>query len=149
LKCLQKQPADRYPTAGELADDLGRFLRGKPTLARPVGVVGWCWRWCKRHPLPTAVLALGVAIGIALPRFSSTNPPAPAVSSHPVQVTVEQWKEAEEVLLTAGQTARVFKYTGGDVEFWVELESAGHTYRCPSAPLFPTGLLDRAPDSGV
>jgi serine/threonine protein kinase len=50
LKCLRKDPKDRYATADRLANDLRCFLEGKPVQARPLGVWGHVKRWVRRPP---------------------------------------------------------------------------------------------------
>ena len=55
LKCLQKKPAHRYQDCGELADELQRFLSGKPIHARPVSTPEKFWRLCLRNPIASAL----------------------------------------------------------------------------------------------
>jgi eukaryotic-like serine/threonine-protein kinase len=62
LKCLEKEPSRRYPTAQELADELKRFQAGEPIRARPVGVLGKAWRWCQRKPQMASLAAAAVVI---------------------------------------------------------------------------------------
>ena len=58
LKCLEKDPARRFTTAAELADDLRRFVEGDPILARPTPAWERAWKWGKRRPAIVALLAV-------------------------------------------------------------------------------------------
>lgn len=56
LKCLEKDPARRYPSAEALAKDLRAFLSDQPIAARPTSRRERLWRWCKRNRLAAAGL---------------------------------------------------------------------------------------------
>ncbi len=66
LRCLRKEPAHRYSTAREVADDLARFLRGEPIYARPASIVERTFRWCRRRPaVATLLVALAAVATLA------------------------------------------------------------------------------------
>jgi len=77
LKCLEKEPGRRYPSALELAEDLRRFLDHRPVKARGVSVAGRLVRWARRNRGVAAALGvialllIGVAVasGLAALRF--------------------------------------------------------------------------------
>lgn len=59
-RCLEREPATRYRSAGDLADDLERWLEGRPIIARPVSPPVHAWRWVRRNPV------LAGSIGVCL-----------------------------------------------------------------------------------
>jgi tetratricopeptide (TPR) repeat protein len=66
LKCLAKSPARRYATADDLADDLERFLKGKPIRARRTPAWERTVKWARRHPTTAALTVIGLAAAIGL-----------------------------------------------------------------------------------
>ena len=62
LKAISKSPARRYQTAGELAAELRRFLRGEAIKARRMGHAERLWRWCRRYPLAASLL-VAISLG--------------------------------------------------------------------------------------
>jgi tetratricopeptide (TPR) repeat protein len=66
LKCLEKEPGRRYATAAALADDLRRFLDGRPVRARPAGAAARLLRWARRRPALAALVAVSLTAAAAL-----------------------------------------------------------------------------------
>jgi WD40 repeat protein/predicted Ser/Thr protein kinase len=62
LKCLEKEPGRRLPSAGELADELQRYLEKRPIHTRPLGPAGHIWRWCRRNRVVAALSAAAVLL---------------------------------------------------------------------------------------
>ncbi len=66
LKCLRKEPSGRYPSAQALAEDLERWLEGRPVLARRPTVFERLWLWSRRQPAAAAVVLLLLLIALGL-----------------------------------------------------------------------------------
>jgi tetratricopeptide (TPR) repeat protein len=65
-KCLEKSPEKRYSTAAAMADDLDRYLDGRPVLARRAGPAERAFKWARRSPLQAA---LGMVAAVCLVMF--------------------------------------------------------------------------------
>ena len=83
LKALEKDPRRRYGSARELADDLNRWLKGEPVLARPVSPAVRAWMWRRRRPsIAAARLALSL-VAIAGLIGAGTNGARPLPAPRP------------------------------------------------------------------
>jgi WD40 repeat protein len=92
-KCLEKDPRRRYASAGEMGDELRRFLDGRPIYARPVGRLERVARWAKRNPTvaglsATALLLLVLAAAVGMIGYATT--------SQALGIADREWKRAEE-----------------------------------------------------
>ena len=91
LKCLEKAPDARYPTAAALADDVDRFLRDEDVVARRAGFWVRLRRWARREPaLAFRLAALGMIAGLT--DYNHRHSPDPDPSLHAkVMATLVAW----------------------------------------------------------
>jgi serine/threonine-protein kinase len=66
LKCLQRDPDQRYASAEALAADLDRYLRGEPILARPLSLFRRLWLWCRRRERIREAGTFAIGLGVTL-----------------------------------------------------------------------------------
>jgi len=67
MRCLDKRPERRFVSATELADDLDRFLDGRPILSRRIGPLEKALRWARRKPAAATATTLAIALSIVVP----------------------------------------------------------------------------------
>src|SRR5436853_295444 len=72
-RCLEREPHARYRSAGDLAEDLERWLEGRPIIARPVSPLVRTWRWSKRNPKLASSIAGCLVLGVAAAGFQIQN----------------------------------------------------------------------------
>jgi tetratricopeptide (TPR) repeat protein len=132
LKCLQKEPHKRYPSAAALAEDLASYLQGQPIRARPVPAWEWAVKWARRRPAVALLLAanvLGPALLLAwyTARLRQTN----AELTQALTTANEQRAEAEGNLHLAWQVTDDMLMVGQDwfnMTHWYE-RSTGRPHR--------------------
>jgi WD40 repeat protein/tRNA A-37 threonylcarbamoyl transferase component Bud32 len=66
LKCLEKGPSDRYASAAAVAEDLERWLRGEPIVARPASAWERIAKWAQRRPALAALGCTAAALLLAM-----------------------------------------------------------------------------------
>jgi serine/threonine-protein kinase len=166
LKCLHKPATRRYASARELAEDLQRFLEGKPIRARRVGAVERGVKWTRRRPaaallLTTLLVVSVVAAGtvVWLREQAADRRVAKSQREEQARAAIEtalgranelrreaRWKEALVVLADAApnlpeanapELEQRLRQAQSDFRIADELESVRESY-----PLLPTGEVD-------
>lgn len=66
-KALAQEASHRYANAGELSNDLRRFLDDRPILARRASVIEYVWRWCRRNRTLACLGVVSIGLMISLP----------------------------------------------------------------------------------
>jgi serine/threonine protein kinase/WD40 repeat protein/tetratricopeptide (TPR) repeat protein len=117
LKCLAKDPAERYASAEALAEDVGRFLADRPIRARRSTVAEQAWRWCRRNRgwaamvaavalLVTVIAVGGVIMSLSL-RFALKES-----EGERVKVSNAERSQREQTLEALMAEARARRFSG-------------------------------------
>ncbi len=132
LKCLEKAPVARYESAEALREDLGRFRRGEPLRARPLGRLAKLARWGRRKPALAAVsafagvLLLTLAIGGPFVAWRMARDRADAVAARQAALAAEERtrEQLREALLARSRALRLTGQQGQRAEALAAAEAA-------------------------
>ena len=140
-KATLREPARRYATAGALAEDLGRFLEGRPILARRLSMIERVGRWCRRNPwiaasLATLLAGISVSTGQA---FRATTAERAARIAQAASRTQRNRAESQ-----AKMYAAVNDFLNKDLLSQASPDNQAQAGRKPDSDLKVRTALDRA-----
>lgn len=133
-QCLQAAPEARYETTGALADDLRRFLTGRPVAARPVGPARAFYAWTRRHPL-TAGLMLATLASLLIGGAISLRQWRRA--QHQERIALASLQKAEDAVVWLGWAIE-------DALFWAPTDTLGSTQRARLTHYYADALNQRS-----
>jgi WD40 repeat protein len=139
LKSLEKRPAARYHSAEAMADDLERWLAGKPIRARSASPPERLVKWVRRRPAAAALVILGVvsflAVWAAVRGFLSAYRLETSVERAGMALDTEKRKRIEaQTELVNMEGEAYFKQLVAATDAWEQNE-----------PVLADALLDRCP----
>jgi WD40 repeat protein len=150
LKCMEKEPDRRYGSAEALAEDLERWLRHDPILARPIGTVGRIGKWTRRNPgTATLVLLCGLATmafvagqTVMSLRLSRANTRVAAANANLTRSLYEaQWGQADEAARTGERGEAIARFSHFLREDPMDGDAAARLLSLLSTCNFPVLLL--------
>lgn len=122
LKCLEQEPARRYASAGQLREDLRRFLRDEPIRARRQNSLQRLVKWVRRRPAAAALVCVSIAAVLALIGLQSRNAQQLRIE---IAATQRQREAAEHERDRATQRERDTQ----DLLYATRLQTAGAAWR--------------------
>jgi eukaryotic-like serine/threonine-protein kinase len=109
---MMKEVGKRYQTAAKLADELQRYLDGVPIEARRITRLDRTWRWCRRNPL-TSTLVASIAFLLTASALGATVMYA---SEHRARTQVEELLEEKSELLSKSYVEKANRFLGPPTE---------------------------------
>ncbi|HEX7368893.1 MAG TPA: protein kinase [Rhodanobacteraceae bacterium] len=130
MHCLTRDPRGRYPSARALADDLARFIEGRPVQARPLNGVQKVFRWTRREPklaatLACAILALIIGLVATSWQWHRARSNADTARVNALTATQRLWDSRDESALRYMESADGWKAVPLLLANLVEMEARG------------------------
>ncbi len=136
-RCLERNPAERYATAGAFAEDLERWLEGRPILARPMSPPMRAWRWSRRNPDLSGTIVACLALIVAVVWLLGHNGSAFGSGSREKSIAVLPFKnlttEKENEYFAAGMHEAILTNVAKIADLKVTSPSSVRTFR-PEEP---------------
>ena len=154
LKSLAKDPKDRFRSAREMAEELTKFVEGRPILSRPISSVERSWRWCRRNPLLASASILAAAMTTALAIGSTIAAKVyydgrEKYAAIATDLAVAETTAREKLFDARVAQARASRYSRQPGQRFDSLKSLAEAAKIGRALGYPAARFDRLRDEAI